>query len=61
MKFYYIYVLHNYPKNFIYIGYSEDLKQRYASNNKWENKSTKAYLPLELINYEAYRNKADAK
>ena len=61
MKFYYIYILHNTIKNFIYIGYSEDLKQRLTSHNKGENKSTKPYIPLELIHYEAYRNIKDAK
>jgi len=61
MKFYYVYILHNPSKNFIYIGYSEDLKQRVVSHSKGENKSTKAYLPLELIHYEAYRNMKDAK
>lgn len=61
MKFYYIYVLHNPLKNFLYIGYSEDLKKRVVSHNKGENKSTKAYIPLELIHYEAYKNKKDAK
>ncbi|MBI4999714.1 GIY-YIG nuclease family protein [Candidatus Gottesmanbacteria bacterium] len=61
MKFYYVYVLNNSVKNFVYIGYSDDLKQRIVSHNKGENKSTKPYLPLELIHYEAYRNKADAK
>jgi len=61
MKFYYVYVLQNSLKNFIYIGYSEDLRQRILSHNKGENKSTKPYLPLELIHYEAYRNIKDAK
>jgi putative endonuclease len=61
MKFYYVYVLYNKAKHFIYIGYSEDLKQRVVSHNKGENKSTKAYLPLELIHYEAYRSMEDAK
>lgn len=61
MKFYYVYVLHNKRKNFIYIGYSEDLRQRVTEHNKGYSKSTKAYLPLELIHYEAYKNKKDAK
>lgn len=61
MKFYYVYVLQNPSKNFLYIGYSEDLKQRFTSHNKGENKSTKPYIPLELIHYEAYKNKADVK
>ena len=61
MKYFYVYVLRNTSKNFIYIGYSEDLKQRLTSHNNGENKSTKLYIPLELIHYEAYRNMADAK
>jgi len=61
MRFYYIYVLYNSNKNFIYIGYSESLKERVVKHNAGEVKSTKAYLPLILIFYEAYRTKSDAK
>lgn len=61
MKFYYVYVLYNKLKNFIYIGYSEDLKTRVRDHNKGFSKSTKSYKPLELIHYEAYRNMKDAK
>jgi putative endonuclease len=61
MKSYYVYVLHNFSKNFVYIGYSEDLKTRVATHNKGKNKSTKPYIPLDLIHYEAYLNMKDAK
>ena len=61
MKFYYIYILLNKSKNFIYIGFTEDLRMRVKTHNNGENKSTKPYLPLELIHYEAYRNIKDAK
>lgn len=61
MIFYYVYILHNPKKNFIYIGYSEDLKQRVVSHNNSEVTSTKAYKPLKLIFYEAYLSKSDAK
>jgi putative endonuclease len=61
MKFYYVYVLHSPSKKFIYIGYSEDLKQRIISHNKGNNTSTKQYIPLDLIHYEAYKNIRDAK
>ena len=61
MKFYYIYVLYNPHKNFIYIGYSESLKERVVKYNSGKVKSTKAYLPLTLIFYEAYLSKSDAK
>ena len=61
MTFYYIYILYNKSRDFLYIGYSENLRQRITSHNNGENKSTKPYLPLELIFYEAYRNIKDAK
>jgi len=61
MKFYYVYALYNKSKNFIYIGYSENLKPRVTSHNLGKNRSTKPYIPLEVIHYEAYRSKKDAK
>ncbi len=61
MKFFYVYILYNKSKNFTYIGYSEDLRERVAYHNNGYVKSTKFYAPLELIHYEAYRNRKDAK
>lgn len=61
MKFDYVYILHNIDKKFIYAGYSEDVKKRFETHNKGEVASTKAYLPLKLIHYEAYNNMKDAK
>jgi len=61
MKFYYIYILHNPLRKFIYVGYSENLKQRFQEHNNGKVKSTKHYTPLNLIFYEAYLSKKDAK
>lgn len=61
MKFFYVYVLHNPAKNFIYIGYSENLKQRFQEHNSGKVKSTQFYKPLKLIFYEAYFTRNDAK
>ena len=61
MKFFYVYILYNKHKNFIYIGYTEDLKQRFQEHNNGFSKSTKGYIPLELIHYEAFKNIKDAK
>lgn len=61
MNFYYVYVLYNKSKNYIYIGYTTDLKLRLTYHNKGFSKSTKPYLPLELIHYEAYKSMKDAK
>jgi putative endonuclease len=61
MKFFYVYVLKSLTKNFIYIGYTENLKQRFKEHNSGESKSTRPYLPYEIVHYEAYRNMEDAK
>ena len=61
MKFHYVYILHNKRKNFLYIGYSENLVQRIKEHNNGRSKSTKGYIPLKIIHYEAYCNKEDAK
>jgi len=61
MKFYYVYILKSLSRNFIYIGYTENLKQRFKEHNSGESKSTKQYLPYDLIHYEAYKNIKDAK
>jgi len=61
MKFFYVYVLNNSYKNFIDIGYSENLKQRIQEHNEGKVRSTKAYTLLKLIFYEAYATKSDAK
>jgi len=61
MKFFYVYVLQNKEKNFVYIGYSENLKQRFKEHNSGKSKSTKHYIPLKWSFYEAYLSKSDAK
>ncbi|OGH08355.1 MAG: hypothetical protein A2152_02090 [Candidatus Levybacteria bacterium RBG_16_35_6] len=61
MKFYYVYVLKSINKNFIYVGITNELKRRLMEHNNKGELSTKHYAPFELIFYEAYRNKKDAK
>jgi len=61
MKFFYVYVLKSKIKNFIYVGFTANLKKRFFEHNNKEEISTKAYAPFELIFYEAYGNKKDAK
>ncbi|MEK6691560.1 MAG: GIY-YIG nuclease family protein [Nitrospirota bacterium] len=58
--FYYVYVLKSIKDSKLYIGYTEDLKKRIKEH--WGGKvlSTKTRMPVELVFYEAYRNKYDA-
>lgn len=57
---FYVYILKSLRNKDIYVGYSDDLRQRYKDHNNRNVKSTKAYAPWKLIYYEAYRNKKDA-
>ena len=59
-KFYFVYILRSLKDGLFYIGYSDNLKQRVYDHNMGKNVSTKNRRPLELIFYEAYRDKADA-
>lgn len=57
---YYVYLLQGVKDNFIYIGSTPDLKKRIAEHKAGKVKSTKFYIPLTLIYYEAYISKEDA-
>lgn len=58
--FYYTYILISRKDNRLYIGCTKDLISRVAMHNSGSVASTKERLPLELIYYEACRNKNDA-
>ena len=61
MQFFFVYVLQSKTKDFIYVGFTSNLKKRFFEHNNKEEVSTKAYAPFELIFYEAYQNEKDAK
>ena len=61
MKFFYVYILYNFKRKFTYTGYTKNLKERLKRHNKGRVKSTKRYIPLKLIFYEAYLSSKDAK
>lgn len=57
---FYIYVLQSKVRDRIYVGKTADLKRRIKEHNSGQNVSTKAYLPWEVIFYEAYIKQSDA-
>lgn len=59
--FYYTYVLQSLKNSSLYIGYTENLKERLERHNSGAVSHTKKYMPWELIHYEAYKNERDAK
>lgn len=59
--FYYVYVLRSKKDGRWYTGFTGDLRKRFNQHNKGESPYTKGRGPFELIYYEAYRHKADAR
>lgn len=45
----------------IYSGFTSDLKRRMVEHDAGNNDTTKKYLPVVLVHYEAFLNKDDAK
>jgi putative endonuclease len=58
---YYVYLLKSLKDNWVYIGYTSDLRKRLKEHCAGENLSTRRYLPVKLVYYEAYLSKSDAQ
>ena len=56
---FYVYVLLSSKDNKLYTGSSDDLKSRIARHKEGKVTATKDRLPVELIYYEAYKDKRD--
>lgn len=60
LHMHYVYVIKSLHSSFIYIGQTDDLRQRFRQHNAGTEIATKRYLPFMLSYYEAYSNKRDA-
>ena len=58
---YYVYVIRSRQDGTFYTGYTNDLKRRLAEHNDKVSTYTKHKAPFQLVYYEAYRSRADAK
>jgi putative endonuclease len=59
-KFFYTYVLRSLKDEKLYIGWTDDLKNRVNNHNLGNSQATKYRRPLELIYYEASLSKESA-
>jgi len=59
--FYYVYIIESIKNNVLYIGFTNNLKNRLQEHNRGLNFSTKTQKPWRLIHFEAYLNEEDAK
>ena len=56
----YVYVLQSEKDNDLYVGCTNDLKERIKLHNAKKVKSTSSRTPFKIIHYEAYLNNKDA-
>jgi len=58
---FYVYMLRSIPNpDQTYIGYTEDLKTRFAAHNHGQSPHTAKFKPWELITYLAFNDRAKA-
>jgi len=48
-------------RNYIYVGLTDNIERRLNQHNKGENKTTKPYLPFELILKEIFDSRIEAR
>lgn len=58
---FYVYILLSKITSKLYIGSTEDLRQRVKDHNRGQVTSTKSSIPWTLIYYEVHRNKTLAR
>lgn len=54
-KVFYTYLIKSKIKNWRYIGSTRDLEKRFKNHNQGKVRSTKKFLPFELVYYEAFK------
>jgi len=58
---FYVYILKSLQHDWMYTGYTENLKRRFVEHQSGLSRATRPYRPFDLVFYEAYKAKADAK
>jgi len=58
---FYVYILRSVNFDQTYVGYTKDLKTRFASHNAGRSQYTKKYKPWRIITYIAFDNEKKAR
>ena len=58
---YYVYILYSVNFERTYTGLTNDIEKRFYQHNTKQNKSTKAYVPWDLIHVEKFKTRLEAR
>ena len=56
-----VYAIKSMIKNYIYVGMTDNLERRLKEHNAWKQKSTKAYIPYEILYTEVCSDRIQAR
>jgi putative endonuclease len=59
-EMHYVYILKAEKRKWLYIGYTYNLEKRTREHINGKSRTTRKYLPIKLVYYEAYISKTDA-
>ena len=57
---YFVYVIKSLKESRLYKGQTHNIEKRMIEHNSGKTKSTKGYLPWELVYFESFKTKEDA-
>ena len=58
---YYTYIIKSKIRNYIYVGLTSDIERRFEEHNSGKNKTTKPYLPFDLLFKENFSTRVEAR
>lgn len=58
---YFVYILKSKKSKRLYLGYTNDIRKRLKEHNQGLAKSTKPYIPWQIVYYEAYLSEKEAR
>ena len=57
----FVYAIRSIYRKNIYVGMTNNLERRLNEHNNGENRSTKAYKPFELVYFEEFKTRMEAR
>jgi putative endonuclease len=58
---YYVYAIKSLNRNYIYVGLTSNLSRRISDHNNGFNRTTKPYIPFEVIHTEQFNSRIKAR
>jgi len=58
---YYVYAINSQARNYIYVGFTNNIARRFEEHNNGSNKTTRPYRPFKSILNEKYESRSEAR